>query len=256
MKVPNYREIRARKKESDYAIVIPVLNEGSRLHALLTRMQNLNIYDEFDVVIVDGLSDDNTLDAEVLDKHDLAAVLERVSPGKLGTQLQCAYSWAKKRGYRGVITIDGNNKDNPDKIHEFSALLEAGVDFVQASRFVKGGSHENTPVSRLAAIRLLHAPLLSLSSGFRWTDTTQGFRGYSMKLICDENLDIFRPELSDYKFLFYITHRAPRLGLSCCEIGTQRNYPRGEPVPTKIKGLKGNAKILLDLFAIAFGKFD
>ncbi len=57
--------------------------------------------------------------------------------------------------------------------------LQQGVDFVQASRFVPGGAGENTSQSRDFAIRFIHAPMLSLFSGFRWTDTTQGFRAYS-----------------------------------------------------------------------------
>ena len=59
------------------------------------------------------------------------------------------------------------------------------MDFVQASRFITGGISENTPKLREFAIRKIHAPLLKFFSGFPWTDTTQGFRGYSSKLLKD-----------------------------------------------------------------------
>lgn len=256
MTSPKYKTLQARDKRSAYAVVIPVVNEGSRFHALLGRMQQLTIFDEFDVVVVDGISSDNTLESDVLAQYDLAAVLQRVTPGKLGTQLQCAYSWASNRGYKGVITIDGNNKDNPEKISEFAKLLDQGLDFVQGSRFISGGSHANTPFTRWIAIRLIHAPILSMSSGFKWSDTTQGFRGYSMKLINDSKLNIFRTAFSDYKLLFFVSHRAPKLGFRCIETGTERKYPIGEPVPTKIRGLRGNLKVLRDLFLVASGTFD
>lgn len=39
--------------------------------------------------------------------------------------------WALERGYRGVITIDGNNKDSIEDIPRFIQKLEEGYDFVQ-----------------------------------------------------------------------------------------------------------------------------
>ena len=69
---------------------------------------------------------------------------------------------AKLRGYKGVLTIDGNNKDSIEDVHKFIEKLQAGYDFVQGSRFIRGGHAVNTPPVRYAAVRLVHAPLISL----------------------------------------------------------------------------------------------
>src|SRR5260363_96635 len=42
------------------------------------------------------------------------------------------------------------------------------------------------------AIRFIHAPLLSLASGFKWTDTTQGFRAYRRRMLLDPKIAPFR----------------------------------------------------------------
>lgn len=63
---------------------------------------------------------------------------------------------------------------------------------MQASRFIQGGTAENTPKIRDFAIRYIHAPMLSLFSGFKWTDTTQGFRAYSRKVLLDPKVAPFR----------------------------------------------------------------
>jgi dolichol-phosphate mannosyltransferase len=215
-------------------------------------MVALSIPSQLDVIVVDGGSTDGSIDPEKLKSRSVNSLLVKQSQGALGTQLQCAYDFVLKRGYLGVITIDGNNKDNPEGIFSMQSALEDGVDFAQASRFIKGGKHSNTPLSRLLAIRFIHAPLLSLSSGFRWTDTTQGFRGYSRRLLESPDLNIFRSEFRDYRLLFFVSHFAPQLGLVCREIPTERTYPLGEKAPTKIKGPVGNLRVLKSLLFVSF----
>jgi dolichol-phosphate mannosyltransferase len=139
---------------------------------------------------------------------------------------------------RRIISIDGNDKDDPEAIPRFISALSDGVDFAQASRFIAGGVAENTPISRGLAIRLVHAPMLSLFSGFRWTDTTQGFRAYSRKMLLDPRIAPFRDVFQTYELLAYLSYRVPRLGYRCLEIPTIRRYPKGE-VPTKISGIRG-----------------
>jgi len=242
--------------KSRNSVVIPVINEGTRLNALLTRMKELGITDLFDVVVVDGGSTDGSIDVDEFSKLGVNSVITKESDGALGTQLQCAYDFCLSRGYEGVITIDGNNKDNPAFIFGMEEALLAGADFVQGSRFVTGGSHSNTPLHRLLAVRFIHAPLLSFSSRFRWTDTTQGFRAYSNKLLQSEQLSIFRPEFYDYTLLFFLNHAAPRLGFRCMELGTERAYPRNAPTPTKIRGSRQLIRLLKSLFLVCAGTYD
>ncbi len=237
------------------AVVIPVINEGERLHQLLARMRECGIFENFDVIITDGGSNDGSLENDTLKRLGVNSLIIKRIEGKLGTQLQGAYAFCLERGYEAVVTIDGNNKDNPESIFTISEKLGEGFDFVQASRFIEGGSHKNTPISRLLAIRLVHSPLLSIASHFRWTDTTQGLRGYGRTMLLSKQLDAFNPELSDYTFLFYMTYAAPRLGFHCIEVPSERNYPETGSVPTKIKGFAGNFKVLASLFRVCLGTF-
>jgi dolichol-phosphate mannosyltransferase len=239
-----------------HCVVIPVINEGARIHSLLQRMSAAGISAIADIVIVDGGSTDGSLGEDALRCEAVHTLLVKKGPGRLSAQLRCAYAFALDRGYRGVVTIDGNDKDDPGAIPRFIAALEGGVDFVQASRFIAGGSGENTPATREWAIRFIHAPVLSRSSGFHWTDTTQGFRAYSSRLLLDKRIAPFRDVFSRYELLAYLSHRAPRLGFRCLELPTVRRYPRGEAVPTKIAGMLGNFEILRTLFDASRGRFD
>lgn len=243
-------------KQSKYALVIPVINEGARIVRLLGRIASLGLADKIDVIIVDGGSTDGSLDAPILAENKVRGLLVKTGPGKLSAQLRCAYAFVLDQGYDGVVTIDGNDKDEPDEIPDFIAALDAGVDFAQASRFIKGGKGINTPFKRLLAIRLVHAPLLSLASGFWWTDTTQGFRAYSRRLLEDPRIAPFRDVFGEYELLAYLNYRAPLLGYTCRELPTTRIYPKGEATPTKIASFSGELRLLRVLLKTCTGGFN
>jgi glycosyltransferase involved in cell wall biosynthesis len=238
-----------------WCVVIPVINEGERIKSLLVRMTALNIADIADIIIVDGGTTDGSLELPALQQFGVRGLLVKTAPGKLSAQLRCAYAFVLDQGYEGIITIDGNDKDDPAAIPTFIEALKQGVDFVQASRFVAGGVAENTPKSRDFAIRFIHAPMLSLFSGFSWSDTTQGFRAYSRKLLLDPGVAPFRDVFMTYELLAYLSYRAPKLGFRCLELPTVRRYPKGE-VPTKISSVKGNFLVLEVLFRACFGTYN
>jgi glycosyltransferase involved in cell wall biosynthesis len=253
--VPSFDTLLWLGRKHAHCVIIPVINEGKRIVNLLARMAALGIDQLADIFIVDGGSNDGSLAQERLINMGVRGLLLKTSPGKLSAQLRCAYAFALDEGYEGIVTIDGNDKDDPAAIPRFIQALEQGVDFVQASRFVAGGVAENTPKSRDFAIRFIHAPMLSLASGFKWTDTTQGFRAYSRRLLLDPRISIFRNVFLTYELLAYLSYRAPKLGFLCIELPTVRRYPVGE-VPTKISSVKGNLSVLAVLVRACCGGYD
>ena len=253
--VPSYTVTFWQGRANPYCVVIPVINEGARIIDLLTRMAAIEVSKSVDVIIVDGGSTDGSLEPQHLQSLGVRALIVKTGSGKLSAQLRCAYAFALESGFTGIVTIDGNNKDDPEAISRMIAELRNGTDFVQASRFVKGGVAENTPLSRHLAITLIHAPLLRFFSGFHWTDTTQGFRAYSARLLMDPRVQPFRDCFASYELLAYLSYRAPRLGFRCLEIGTIRRYPLGE-VPTKISAVRGNLRVLKILLKACLGHYN
>lgn len=242
-------------RQHPWCVVIPVINEGERLTNLLRRMVDCQIAGVADILIVDGGSRDGSTEPARLRPLEVRGLLVKTGAGKLSAQLRCAYAFALDQGYEGIITIDGNDKDDPAPIPRFIGALQDGVDFVQASRFIDGGVAENTPASRDLAIRWIHAPCLSLASGFRWTDTTQGFRAYSRRMLLDPAIAPFRDVFMAYELLAYLSYRAPKLGYRCIELPTSRKYPQGE-VPTKISSFRGNLAVLMTLLRACAGRYN
>ncbi|QEU04106.1 glycosyltransferase family 2 protein [Pseudomonas oryzihabitans] len=253
--VPSYSTTFWNGRSRPHCVVIPVINEGERILNLLRRMAAVRIADIADVIIVDGGSTDGSLEPQRLQELGVRGLLVKTAPGKLSAQLRCAYAFVLDEGYTGIVTIDGNDKDDPDAIPRFIEAIEQGYDFVQASRFLAGGVAENTPKSRDFAIRFIHAPMLSLASGFHWTDTTQGFRAYSRAMLLDPRVAPFRDEFTTYELLAYLSYRVPKLGYRCVELPTVRRYPKGE-VPTKISSVRGNLSVLQVLMKACAGHYN
>lgn len=246
--VPAFEQSSLRSRRSRFVVVVPVINEGVRIREQLGEMYTLGITDLVDTVVVDGGSTDGSLDLAFLERVGVRCLLVKTGTGKLSAQLRCAYAWALLEGYDGIITIDGNGKDGVESLPRFIEALEQGFGYVQASRFLKGGHGENTPLSRLLAIRLIHAPLLSLAAGKWLTDTTQGYRAYSREYLLDDRTKPFRRVFDRYELLAYLTVRASQLGYKVKELPTRRTYPANEAIPTKIAGFRGLADILLVVF--------
>jgi glycosyltransferase involved in cell wall biosynthesis len=242
-------------KVREYCVIIPVINEGARIKSLLKRMTECRISEIADIIIVDGGSTDGSLELDMLRTENIRGLIVKTGPGKLSAQLRCAYAFSLVNNYRGIVTIDGNDKDDPSAIARFVSALDNGIDFVQASRFLPGGIAENTPMLRDFAIRFIHAPCLRIASGFRWTDTTQGFRAYSRRLLTDVKIALFRDIFVTYELLAYLSYIAPKMGYKCQEIPTARRYPTGK-IPTKINGLKANLAVLKILFKACTGGYN
>jgi glycosyltransferase involved in cell wall biosynthesis len=231
-----------------------VLNESHRIARQLTRMKSL--FPLADTFIVDGGSTDGSTDIEVLRSTGIRGLIVKKGSGRLSAQIRGGLAYAAMQGYEGFILIDGNDKDDPGAVPLFIDALDKGFDHVQGSRFVSGGQAVANPASRVWAIRLLHAPLISLASGFRYTDTTNGFRAYSRRFILDPRLRPFRNVFSAYELHYYLAIQAPRLGYRAIEVPVTREYPATGPLPSKIKGVRGNFGIFKTLILACIGHFN
>jgi dolichol-phosphate mannosyltransferase len=252
--VPAFRQHEYAPKSRDYCICVFVINEGQRLLRQLDQMRSYS--SSVDIVIADGGSTDGSTGDKSLRSRGVNTLLVKTGPGQLGSQMRMAFAWAMERGYEGVITMDGNGKDGVAAIPRFIGALDEEYDHVQGSRFLEGGGHENTPWNRLLGLKLVHVPMMRWASGFRYTDTTNGFRAYSARLLCDPQMAVFRDILTGYELHYYLAIRSPRLGYRCTEVPVTRNYPLGVKAPTKISPIRGNLRVIGKLLCACWGKYD
>lgn len=254
--VPDALAAEFAPRHSDYCLLIPVINEGARILTELGRAQRAGIDKLCDIIICDGGSTDGSMKHDTLRLYGVNTLLVKTGPGKQGAQLRMGIYFALARGYQGVLTIDGNNKDSIEDVPRFLQKLQEGYDLVQGSRFVRGGRAVNTPPSRYAAVRLIHAPVISLAAHQWFTDTTNAYRAYSREYLTHPQVKPLRDVFEGYELLAYLSVRATQLGLRACEVPVTRAYPPTGRVPTKISGFKGNSELLKVLFATLAGRYN
>jgi len=252
--LPDFEISEFNKRQTKYCLCIPIINEGEKFKKQLEQMKPLARM--IDIIICDGGSTDGSTDTTFLKNNDVRTLLTKTDVGKLSAQLRMGYAYALNEGYEGIITIDGNGKDGSSTVSDFIKSLNEGFDFIQGSRFISGGKAINTPLSRLLAIKIIHAPFISLLSGFHYTDTTNGYRAYSKKFLLDSRVAPFRKVFDTYELLAYLSVKAPKLGFRVIEIPVTREYPKNAKIPTKISPVRGNIKLLKILIGLLFGKYD
>jgi hypothetical protein len=142
-----------------------------------------------------------------------------------------------------------------EAIPNFFDAMDGGFDYIQGSRFAKGGGELNTPWDRKLAAALLHAPLISLSAGFRYTDTTNGFRALTRRVVLDPRMQLFREVFHSYEMHSYMAVRIPRLGFRVTELPVTRVYPTGA-TPSKIRGMGGRVEMFKILFKAALQQYN
>jgi glycosyltransferase involved in cell wall biosynthesis len=147
------------------SVVIPTLNESRNLPHVLPRIPSC----VGDVVLVDGGSEDGTVDVARELRPDIRVVEER-RPGK-GAALQTGF-----REARGdiIVTLDADGSTDPAEIPAFLGCLLAGADFAKGTRFVQGGGTSDMELIRKLgnwALRLL----VRIGFGGRYSDLCYGY---------------------------------------------------------------------------------
>ena len=254
--VPDFECHEYEEKKNKYCLCIPIINEKENIRLELHRGRVNKVHTMCDIIICDGGSTDGGTDEDMMRSLGVNTLLVKKGPGKQGTQLRMGFWWALKRGYDGIITIDGNNKDSIEDVVHFIEKLDEGYDFVQGSRFIEGGQAINTPLSRHIAVKFIHAPVISLTAKEKFTDTTNNFRAYSKKYLTHPLVQPFRNVFKTYELLAYLSTRASQLKLKTCEIPVTRAYPNSGKVPTKISPIKGNSELMKILLANAAGRYN
>lgn len=254
--IPSFKITEYRDKLHKYCLLIPVLNEGDRFRRQLFKINKLLLYNIADIIICDAGSNDGSTNIEFLSSMNVSVLLTRIGEGRYSTDIKMGYKFALMRGYKGIITVDGNEKDGVEALTDFCQKLDEGYDYVQGSRFIKGGIEKNTPLVRKLALKFINEPIMSFISKKKLTDTTNGFRAYSAHFLTHKDVQPFRKIFYGYELIYYLPYRASTLGFKCIEIPVSRKYPDSGEVPSKVGGIRGNLYQLSILFKMLIKKYN
>jgi glycosyltransferase involved in cell wall biosynthesis len=189
---------------------MPIYNEGDQVGWVLDRFEAVLAAGTVqEVLAVDDGSTDESPSVVAASAH-CTAITHRTREG-IGSAIRSAYRYALEHDYDIVTILAGNGKDDPEQISVVLAPILAGeADYVQGSRFARGGVSRGLPWHRNLAIK---AFTLTFSAfvGKRYTDCTNGFRAYRTSILRDPRVDWTQDWLTSYELEYYIHYKASRL---------------------------------------------
>jgi Glycosyltransferases involved in cell wall biogenesis len=136
--VPSFETIFTGERSSDACVIIPIINEGERVLTQLKGMQALGIEKKADIMLADGGSTDGSTEQVRLKSLGVNWGVLKTGGGKLYAQLRMAYAFALRQGFEQIVTMDGNNKDDPDTIPAFIDAIKRGCDLCRPRRYLPG----------------------------------------------------------------------------------------------------------------------
>ncbi len=214
-------------------VAVVAYNEGDKLKQLVRRFPP---DPDYELLFVDDGSTDDSPDFIRARGHQLLRHAQNLG---VGAAIRDAISYATQRSADAIVIMSGNGKMQPEEIPLLVEPIRRGMaDYVQGSRYLKGGRRPNLPAFRNLAIRAMTL-LANLALGFRGTDVTCGFRAYRLDLIdrCGVNID--QPWLNRYEMEYYLHIKFLRCKLRTVEVPVSMAYPKQRKNYSKIRPFSG-----------------
>ena len=202
---------------SDAIVIIPTYNEIENIESIIRTVFSQE--KQFHVLIVDDNSPDKTgecvknLQQEFKDQLFL---LERKEKSGLGTAYIAGFEWALEKSYQYIFEMDADFSHNPDDlINLYNACAIDGADVAVGSRYVKGITVVNWPMSRII-LSYGASRYVRLITRMTVKDSTAGFICYKRAVL--EAIDLKKIEFVGYAFQIEMKFKAFKKGFKIIEI--------------------------------------
>lgn len=228
--------------------LIPAYNEEAKIGRVVERT-DFTLVDEMLVV------DDGSTDATAAVARSKGA--EVISTGRrtgVGAALRRGMEYARGCGYDIAVIMAGNNKDDPSHIPRLlNPICDEGCDLVIGARYLGGGKcGGDMPLYRKLATRV-HPWLMSRFVGKHLTESTNGFRAFTLTLLDDERINLRQRWLDAYGLEVYLLWKVLKLGYKHKEVPCTKIYPPKRVGSTKMRPVVGWWSILRPILLLGLG---
>ncbi|WP_439150940.1 polyprenol monophosphomannose synthase [Winogradskyella sp.] len=202
---------------SDAIVIIPTYNEIENIEAIIRAVFSQKKV--FDVLVVDDSSPDNTakmVKGLQTEFNDRLFLLERKSKDGLGSAYIAGFKWALDKSYQYIFEMDADFSHNPnDLIKLYTACANDGADIAVGSRYVKGITVVNWPMSRII-LSYGASRYVRLITRMKVKDSTAGFVCYKREVL--ESIDLSKIKFVGYAFQIEMKFKAYKKGFRIVEI--------------------------------------
>jgi dolichol-phosphate mannosyltransferase len=202
-------------------IIIPTYNEADNIIALLDKIRNVfirqNFYD-FSIIVVDDSSPDGT--AELVEHYgqrhqDLhISIINNKQKVGLGRAYTKGFAQALRKGAYAVVMMDADMSHDPSYLPSLINNLDK-YDCILGSRYIKGGNVLNWDLRRkfISKFGNLYSQIIL---GVPLHDLTGGFNCYKNSVLRAINIDSLQS--NGYSFQIEVKYRAFKKGFQFLEV--------------------------------------
>lgn len=165
----------------NFLCVVPVYNEEEKLQQLCYEIHQFKLTNSnIEFLIINNGSSDRS--GKIIKNSKLLYKSNKKNMG-VGYALIQGFYFAQKNRYDVLIHLAGNGKMKPREIKKFmNKINKENYDFVNGSRFIKGGDYNNNPKIRIIMIKVLTF-IISFLYNRKITDATCGFRAFKLNTL-------------------------------------------------------------------------
>jgi dolichol-phosphate mannosyltransferase len=169
----------------------------------------------------------------------------------VGAAIRTGIHYAHDNGYDVVVVAASDDQDTPAEIPRLLQPIEEGrAEFVQGSRYLRGGKRVHHPLSR-TLMTWFYSLLFSIIAFRRVSDGTNGFRAFRTSTALSFPLD--QQWLDHYELEPYLYLRCAQRGVAT-EVPVTKVYPVERKIGyTKMKPFRDWWRIFRPLLLVRLG---
>lgn len=202
---------------SDAVVIIPTYNEIENIEAIIRAVFSQEKY--FHLLIVDDNSPDKTADKVKelqIEFSNRLFLIERKEKNGLGSAYISGFNWSLGKTYHYIFEMDADFSHNPDDlINLYNACALDGADVSVGSRYVKGITVVNWPMSRIL-LSYGASRYVRLITRMTVKDSTAGFVCYKRAVL--EQIELHKIRFVGYAFQIEMKFKAYKKGFKIVEI--------------------------------------
>jgi len=202
---------------SDALVIIPTYNEIENIESIIRAVFSQE--KPFHVLVVDDNSPDKTAEKVKTLQTEFTNelfLLQRNKKNGLGLAYIAGFKWALDKSYDYIFEMDADFSHNPkDLINLYKACADDGADISVGSRYVKGITVVNWPMSRII-LSYGASRYVRFITRMRVKDPTAGFVCYKRKVL--EVIDLSKIKFVGYAFQIEMKFKAHKKGFKIVEI--------------------------------------
>ncbi|MCX7954461.1 MAG: polyprenol monophosphomannose synthase [Bacteroidales bacterium] len=198
-------------------IIIPTYNERENIADLIKYIINLPY--QFDILVVDDNSPDNTADIvkDLMKVYENRVyIIEREGKLGLGSAYITGFKWALNRNYEYIFEMDADFSHNPDDLCRMIEVARKNKPcMVIGSRYITGVNVINWPIERIL-MSYFGSVYVRKITGLPVKDTTAGFVCYHNEILRKINFSLIR--MKGYGFQIEMKFNVWKMGYKIIEI--------------------------------------